>query len=180
MKTIQIFKILLTITLLTSCGNDDDSNPQDPIDQLPPATQTGENTFGALLDGETFIPSGGINPLDCVYQLVNGERFFTLQGNQQDENFNLIRLSLATNASELSPNVTYQLMSNNPGNVYGAFFLNTDQTFTDGSNYTGELTITRLDLNAQIVSGTFFYDVIDGNGQLRQIREGRFDMRFTQ
>jgi hypothetical protein len=42
------------------------------------------------------------------------------------------------------------------------------------------MTITRLDLNAQIISGTFFYDVIDGNGQLREIRDGRFYMRFTQ
>lgn len=180
MKTTKILKLMLIITLLISCENDDDNNPQNPIDQLPATTMTGENTFGALLDGEPFIPSGGVNPLDCVYQLINGERFFNLQGNLQDENFNLIRLSISTNAKELSQGMTFPLLVNNPGNAYAAFFLNTDQTFTDGSNYTGELTITRLDLNDQIVSGTFFYDVIDGNGNLRQIRDGRFDMRFTQ
>jgi len=42
------------------------------------------------------------------------------------------------------------------------------------------MTITRLDLSAQIVSGTFFFDIIDENGELREIREGRFDMRFTR
>ncbi len=86
--------ILVTMLTLTACNNDDDNTPTNPIDQLPPATQTGENTFGALLDGEPFIPSGGTNPLDCVYQLINGERFFNLQGNKRDADFNLIGLSL--------------------------------------------------------------------------------------
>ena len=95
MKKILLSLFVLSLLSTTSCNNDDDNNPTDPIGQLPPATQTGENTFGALLDGEPFIPGGGINPLDCVYQLIDGERFFNLQGNREDENFNLIRLSLS-------------------------------------------------------------------------------------
>lgn len=74
----------------------DDDQPTTPVDQLPPETQSGANTFGALLAGKPFIPSGGINPLDCVYELINGERFFNLQGNKRDDDFNLIRLSLRT------------------------------------------------------------------------------------
>ena len=35
-------------------------------------------------------------------------------------------------------------------------------------------------LSKQVVSGTFFFDIIDQNGDLRQIRDGRFDMQFTQ
>ncbi|WP_299126760.1 hypothetical protein [uncultured Winogradskyella sp.] len=90
-----IFTILLLCLLtLTSCNNDDDAGLTNPIDQLPLATQTGANTFGALLDGEPFLPGGGTNPLDCVYQLINGERYFTLQASKRDENFNLIGLSL--------------------------------------------------------------------------------------
>ena len=30
-----------------------------------------------------------------------------------------------------------------------------------------------------IVSGTFWFDVIDFQGNLHQIREGRFDMQYT-
>lgn len=56
---------------------------------------------------------------------------------------------------------------------------NGDFYFTN-SQQTGELTITHLDLNSQTISGTFFFDVIDQDGNLREIREGRFDMRFTQ
>jgi hypothetical protein len=89
----KLLLFFLTTLALISCDKDDDA-PTNPVDRLPPATQTGANTFGCLLDGETFIPSGGTNPLDCVYQLINGERFFTLQGNKRNENFNRITLSL--------------------------------------------------------------------------------------
>jgi hypothetical protein len=79
----------------TSCDKNDDDSPQDPVSQLPPATMNGANTFGALLDGEPFIPSGGINPLDAHYQLINGERFFTVDAAMRDGDFNLISLSLS-------------------------------------------------------------------------------------
>lgn len=45
--------------------------------------------------------------------------------------------------------------------------------------HTGELTITKLDFENNIVSGTFWYDIEDTQGVIHQIREGRFDMHFT-
>ncbi|GLB53179.1 hypothetical protein NBRC110019_22190 [Neptunitalea chrysea] len=173
--------LLLTVALtLSCCNNDDDTNTStNPINQLPPATQTGENTFGALLDGEVFIPSGGTNPLDCVYQLVSGQYFFGLQGNKRDEDFNRITLSISTNAKELEEGQSYQLIENEIGNAYATYSFATNAT-TTSSNNSGTLTITKLDLDNQIISGTFSFDIIDFEGNLRQIRDGRFDMQFTQ
>ena len=96
MKTKPRIIILLVLCILfIRCSSDDDNvNASDPVNQLPEATQTGENTFGCLLDGEAFIPGGGTNPLDCVYQFVGGEHYFNLQGNNKDENFNRKRISL--------------------------------------------------------------------------------------
>lgn len=91
----------------------------------------------------------------------------------------ILSLSLSTNAKEIEQGQTYQLIEEADGNATGIYGLSGDLFFTN-SIQTGEMTITRLDLNTQIVSGTFFFDVIDGNGQLREIRDGRFDMRFTQ
>lgn len=87
-------KCLCSLVLLCTLSCEKDDGPQDPVSQLPPATMTGANTFGALLDGEPFIPSGGINPLDAQYQLINGERFFIVDAAKRNENFNLISLSL--------------------------------------------------------------------------------------
>ena len=169
--------LILLLTLLNSCNNDD--NPTKPIDQLPPETQTGTNTFGALLDGEAFIPSGGTNPLDCVYQLINGERFFNVQGNKRDADFNLLSISLSTFARELKAGETYQLLEEATGNVNAKYGFNGDFYFTS-EQYSGELTVTHLDIDNQTVSGTFWFDIIDQNDDLRQIRNGRFDMKFTQ
>lgn len=165
----------------TACNNnDDDNNTQNPIDQLPPATQTGENTFGCLLDGEAFIPGGGINPLDCVYQFVNGGYFFGLQGNKRDEDNNRITLSLSTNTLEIDEGNTYMLFDNSIGNAYAGYSYVTLSSFTSQDN-TGELTITKLDTENQIVSGTFWYDVQHPlTGEIVEIREGRFDMQYTQ
>ena len=44
---------ILLLALLNSCCSDDD-NSQTPIDQLPPETQTGANTFGFLVNGEAI------------------------------------------------------------------------------------------------------------------------------
>lgn len=178
-KSKNIAMLFLLALTLSCCNNDDDNNqPTNPIDQLPPATQTGANTFGCLLDGHAFLPGRGGNPLDCVYQFVNGEWYFALQANREDENFNLIGLSLSTNALELEENVVYNLLENESGNVSGGYYYISINSFTS-QNYTGELTITKLDMQNQIVSGTFWYDIEDQDGIVHEIREGRFDMQFT-
>ncbi|WP_418649502.1 hypothetical protein [Tenacibaculum aestuariivivum] len=87
--------------------------------------------------------------------------------------------SLSTIAKEIVQGKTYNLIEESEGNTSGAYGFNGTFSFTN-SNKTGQLTIMRLDLNNQIVSGTFWFDVIDHNGDLRQIRGGRFDMKFTQ
>ena len=78
--------ILLTAFILFSCDKDDNPQPVQPVDQLPPATQIGANTFGCLLDGIVFKPGTGPNPLDCVYQFINGGYYFSFQANRRDEN----------------------------------------------------------------------------------------------
>ncbi|QTE24293.1 hypothetical protein [Polaribacter cellanae] len=42
--------LFLFALTLSNCENND------PEDQLPPITQTGANTFGAIVDGRVFIP----------------------------------------------------------------------------------------------------------------------------
>jgi hypothetical protein len=177
----KLILLLFALSLLStiSCNNDDDNNTGNPILQLPPETQTGANTFGCLLDGEPFIPSGGINPLDAVYQFINGGYNFNLQGNKRDNNNNLIGITLNSMNLELNELNTYILEENATGNTYGGLFSELDFNYTS-QVYTGELTISKLDTENQIVSGTFWFDVEDQNGTVHEIREGRFDMQYTQ
>jgi len=174
----NLFLLLLT-TFTLSCCNKDDDQPKTELDKLPPATQTGANTFGCLLDGQAFIPSGGINPLDCVYQFVNGGYYFALQGNKRDQNNILIGIGIGTQNLQINQNQTFVLTNNEMGSASGAFFYGTSWNYTSTINE-GELKITKLDSQNQIVAGTFWFDVKDHNGVNHQIRDGRFDMQYTQ
>lgn len=180
LKIKQILIPLLLTLSFTCCNNDDDNNePTNPIDQLPPATQTGENTFGCLMDGQAFLPDNLPNSYNCFYQLVNGEYFFTVRASNSDVNLNSYSLAVKTEQKEIFEGESYELSENQPNNAYGAYFFNNQYNYTN-IIYTGELTITKLDLQNQIVSGTFWYDIEDQNGIVHEIREGRFDMQFTQ
>ena len=47
--------------LAAACTKADDDTPTTPLDELPPATQVGANTFGCLIDGVPFQNRGGGN-----------------------------------------------------------------------------------------------------------------------
>lgn len=176
--------ILILLTALTlSCCDKDDDKPKNPIDQLPPATQTGARTFGCLLDGVAFVPGNQNLAKDCVYQYVNGY-YFSLQGNTNPKN-QLIGLGLSTDNMKIEEGKTYILQDKINGNASGFYYFGDDITgvyeLKQTSNIEkGEMTITKLDFTKHIVSGTFWYDIKDGKGVLHQIREGRFDMPFTE
>ena len=179
MKKIVLFLALLpAIGGLGGCSNDD-IPPPNPVDLLPPATQTGENTFGCLLDGEAFLPGGGINPLDCVYQFVDGGYYFALQGNKRDEEDNRITIALGTISLEIEEGQIYNLYEYQEGNAVGVYSYATNTSYTS-SEFSGKLKITKLDYENHIVSGIFWFNVQDENGIVHEIREGRFDMQFTQ
>lgn len=171
--------LLLTTFTLSCCNKDDDPQPVSEFEKLPPATQTGANTFGCLIDGKAFLPGNLPNSHDCVYQFINGEYYFSLQANNLNNENNTILIALSTNAKQIVQNGTYTLAGNIPANAYGTYALAGILNTTNGNNYTGELKITKLDPINYIVSGTFWFDVIDFQGNLHQIREGRFDMQYT-
>ena len=59
---INLFTVAITLTLINAAGcSDDDPNSQEPIDQLPAATQDGKNTFGCLVNGEAWVTDTSID-----------------------------------------------------------------------------------------------------------------------
>lgn len=175
---IIIFLLLILALTLSRCNNDDDK-PIAEIDKLPPATQTGANTIGCLLDEKAFLPGNYPNDTNCFYQFVDGEFYFSLQMNNINQDNNVILIGVNTNALEITQGNTYALAGNIPAKAYGTYALAGIFTTTDISTYTGELTINKLDEVNHIVSGTFWFDILDFQGNLHQIREGRFDMQYT-
>ena len=72
---------MLIVLCAASCKKDKQNQ-----DQLPPATQTGANTFACLINGKVFIPkgydgTGKPNP-HILYDFdLQGQPFLSLEGN---------------------------------------------------------------------------------------------------
>ncbi|MFV0572243.1 MAG: hypothetical protein ACK5M1_07425 [Xanthomarina gelatinilytica] len=170
----NILYILFAI-LIISCNKDDDNT-----ETLPPATQTGAGIFACYVNGTSYIDTSG-GYFNCFYQLIDGEYFFGIGG--EDENHNIFRqVILSSNASEIEENIQYNLNCNEPNNHYAevAFTGQLLDATTCNTNF-GTMTITKLDFTNNIISGTFEFDIIHPNtGETIQVREGRFDTLFTQ
>ena len=181
----KIIALLIITTFLACCNKDDNPEPAPPpISQLPPATQTGANTFGCLLDGEVFKPGITNNSYNCFYQLVDGEYYFNVSASNQKAGI-LKAIGIATEKKTISLGRTLNLLERISGNAYGTYYTGNSNTGTDDLMYTsqtqtGELKITKLDFTNNIVSGTFWYDVKDNQNVVHQIREGRFDMPYVR
>lgn len=170
--------LLILATFTLSCCNNDDDKPIAEIDKLPPATQTGANTFGCLLDGKAFLPGNFPNATNCFYQLVDGEYYFVMAFGNTNFNSINIDVGVGTQNLQIQQNVQYDLFELNNNNAYGGYNFGTINNYTSHT-HTGKLTITKLDEVNHIVSGTFWFDVLDNNGVVHQIREGRFDAQYT-
>jgi len=97
----------------------------------------------------------------------------------------LTSITIGTTAKTISEGETLQLLRNINDNAWAVsgFYLNinSSQSSNTDENYTGELTITKLDFTNHIVSGTFWYNIKNPyTNETVEIREGRFDTLFTQ
>ncbi|WP_203256393.1 DUF6252 family protein [Hyunsoonleella ulvae] len=183
--------LLLLVMALNACNNDDDT-PTNPIDQLPPATQTGANTIGCLVNGEVLLPKG--SPLagpvkSAFYQLIDGECFFGLSlNNRNGERKKSIRVFVSriklikNQIVTIDKNFTDDGEYTGGGGEYGVSTSVLEGTigYVTASTVTGELTITHLDESKQIISGTFWFDAVNNDGEIVEIREGRFDMPYSK
>lgn len=172
--------LLFLLILVLSCNNDDEA-PENPADRLPPATQTGEQTFGCLIDGKPFFPDkiGGGRPT-AFYQFVDGTYTLGISASRTGDEPSK---SLSIGALDVDGlnEVSYQLKSEVKGNFYGLFLLDggivLDSPTTD--TLPGKLIITRFDDVDHIISGTFEFTVIGTEGEQIKITDGRFDLNYS-
>jgi len=172
MKTLtRYFLVACLPLLLIAC---DREAPQ-PVDQLPPATQEGANTFGCLVDGEVFLPKN-----DDIFRLPVGASYGygSISGS----------VRVFAHNSEESHGIEFAFYENvfNPQ----SFYL-TDTTLNPRVSYEsngmiywanrGKISITALDtIQDRYISGTFWFDAINRTDATDSVRitDGRFDIAF--
>lgn len=172
--------VSLLLCLLTSCE-------KEPLDQLPDATQKGENTAGFLLDGKAWLPKGEF--LTGVYEPVNGFWKRTKAGPA-------LNISMSYRTKDTQSGVGIHLMGvyqpgiytlNQEAKVnlgdmapsYATYYKDYRSYYTDPPTFS-TVTITRLDTINHIASGTFELTLQeDGGTQTVHITQGRFDVRLS-
>lgn len=154
-------------------------NELSPLEQLPPATQTGANTFGCLVNGKAWTPKGnsGVKPNfqlllvpDAKGNIIDIRAYRLDNGSRTDLGIG----SLVTSDG----NLTYHYQNKNSINIG---IINSmcnisvhDSLFRDGS-----ITLTRYDLANGIISGTFKCNLYKPNcGDTIKITNGRFDAKL--
>jgi hypothetical protein len=178
-------KLLLysTFLLLTQCSKCKDNDPA-PEAQLPPATQTGANTFGCLVNGQPWTPKGnnGRENFRITYDptyaggslSIRAYRYPDQSAAFQDINMGGDRINQAG---------TYQFVLTGDRKV---FYTNTGKAFPcndyDGppslTYRSGTLTITKLDLTVGIISGTFAFTLAKPGCDTIKVTQGRFDYKL--
>jgi len=180
------FAVLIT---MTSCL-------KDLFDKkLPPATQTGANTFGCKIDGKPWVPDGthdlfvSIPALAAYIHQSQGIKYLYISARKDPSAFNKeedayddmdIDVILPSTPGEVIIDKTcsscdlYCPFSSLGLKIKGLFY---GGCYITDSFHPGKIHFTRIDTLNRIVSGTFEFKAIDKNtGKTISVTDGRFDV----
>ncbi len=159
----------LLLTAMQCCKTD--PKPTNPIDQLPPATQTGENTFGCLVNGEAFVVTN-TSKMNAVYQ--GGILFFG--GGKIDQLEYGITIVLN---DPLQATLDYSLTNLlGKGGEYVSKKGNDICYYSFDNTFSGKVNFSNIDRTNFIISGTFEFSTATTDCDTVHITDGRFDMQY--
>ena len=173
------------LVLLTQCSKCKDDVA--PLDQLPPATQTGANTFGCLVNGQAWTPNGRVGLSDNL--VIQYEASPTLGGNLNISAFRYsgsgsdTKQAIKVSASPIFQARSFSLdfpYTEGSASYYDRAKLNpcNEYFYNDVSYRRGTLTLTKLDEQAGIIAGTFEFTVTTPGCDTVRVTQGRFDAKF--
>jgi hypothetical protein len=178
MKQIKFLLFVFACTnIFAACKKD-----KNTADQLPPATQTGANTFGCLVNGKVYVPKGysgtGTPNPHIQYDInLNGRPYLGITADQiVNSNYRGSILIAYRNIDHLG---TYLMPDD----------FNFSAGWTDVVGTCGTIAfdttikrwggvITKLDIPNHIISGTFNCKFKAVQCDTVFITDGRFDIKF--
>ncbi|RYU81813.1 DUF6252 family protein [Hymenobacter persicinus] len=183
LRKLPLYLALLLLTQCSKCKND--PLPIDPVNQLPPATQTGANTFGCLVNGMLYTPSGynGVSNYAVLYDPGFQGGSLQVQTYRYPKQGVSKTQEVALGGIHINHIGDYQIgLTEDVGASFIDDYRNTPcNEYRSDRNNTyakGTLTITKLDLNAGIISGTFGFTLAQPGCDTIKVTQGRFDKKL--
>jgi len=184
MKSLKTYFLLSMACLLFACAC-----TKEEIENLPPATQTGANTFGCLVNGKAFVsskepqvgrgfPAGMIYPLTLTKSyseegVVNNIR---IEGRSFGIGYIYIYIydELSVEEKSYSIDVAEGFSSFYPNYSFMSVIYLRGYYYSQENS--GSITLTRVDHENRIYSGTFSAELKREDGRTIRVTEGRFDI----
>lgn len=185
--SLLLYCFLLNLFLFGSCQQDDQHD-------LPPITQTGENTFGCIINGKVMTPRDGRGTFNLE---DNGLRVFG-----SPESLDYIEIRVNDFASKKTSSIVlhieslheigdykvnesncYQgIDSPNTTNIFCRVYDYKDKIYRSYCSYSnsGNISISRFE-NDQFIAGEFYCSLrnVDDSSDEIKITEGRFDLNLS-
>ncbi|WP_310396475.1 hypothetical protein [Hymenobacter sp.] len=176
-RKLPVYLALLLLTQCSKCKQDDPA----PLDQLPPATQTGANTFGCLVNGQAYTPKGsnGMSNFYVSYDPTFRGGAFGIETYRVEDKGLTRYLNIdaapinAVGSYSLNLGAGEVLYSSGEGSLCGFMYDSRDVTYRKAT-----LIITRFDKNSRIVAGTFDAVIARNGCDTLKITQGRFDKKL--
>lgn len=179
MKLIYFFTFCTAIFSVTSSCKKKISD----IEKLPEITESGQSTFGYLIDGRYCIasslrPESVENPISIDIYDTNTKSLRIVARCNGDAYFTYIRLD------SLSKYSTYIIDDNNNPNIkvtirdFTKVYCSNNGHFYSFKKMTGVVRITKFDWNAKIIAGQFNFNIENFNCKSISVTEGRFDVKI--
>jgi hypothetical protein len=165
---------LFSIAVLVGCSKKEDANPE--LLKLPPATQTGVNTCGCVVNGKAWIIKP-VAPNTFPVQNIGSTFFFYLNGPDSS--------SLNFVLRGYTPTVNINLNLHN-GMGWSSFSINgLDYGSYQNPENAGGITFTRFDTANKIMSGSFRFSYKSPNGNQQSypdqiLSDCRFDFKYQK
>ncbi|MEM6517595.1 MAG: hypothetical protein AAF688_15545 [Bacteroidota bacterium] len=179
-KPILILSILTLISCDVASVDVDDEN----------YVFDGRGGIKCKVDGKLIKPKASLNgtglaaDIDFVPFPLNDEDIMSISflsgGESPDFISEAVRIKIINiRAESVQVGDVYELQSEIDSS-FGKYGINpaTDYDFSTDDQNVGELKIVFHDFENRILGGTFEYDAVDTNGNLVEIREGEFDMKY--
>lgn len=181
------FSMKNTILLLSLAAAFGFTSCKKEIKSLPEPTQTGANTFGAVVNGENWGPlKAGIMPTLPVLEarfsadssvFINARNFSRTPTETEME----IYIKNLRNPGTYLLNQTTDAYPSHAASY--AFFVkrkvNVEDEWITGPNATGQVQVTKIDWESRIISGTFSFTANARYGSAPlSVTEGRFDVKI--
>ena len=175
MKTkLPLYLALLLLTQCSKCKTDDPAPvAPNPVDMLPPATQTGQRTFGCLLNGQPWNLAGNPFGGPLLATSYSSNRLAVVANRSSTNGFERISFVIRN----LYASGAYPVTDSTRNFALYENFTTGCSTYTS-STPVGTVALTRLDLVNRIVSGTFSFTLEKPGCGRVVVTDGRFDSRF--